>query len=282
VWGKTKNVKGPNGRRVKVKVPEDEWVIEKKANKAIVTLKQRRKVREVNSEITKVYENFIERRKKDGKRRPRHLLTGILKCGVCGGNFIASVSTNKQGGRYEYYVCSYHRRWGDSVYDNETRLRKDGIEKKIVNQVLDELLTPENFETLVAKINERLVPLEKDTGQRLKEIDRGITRVKKEIAHLVKAVKAGQFESVKDALEKAEVDKTELLQRRKLVLSSDNPTLRQVSEEQVREELNTITENLTSDDARRVRNELRKWVGEIAVGPSAQLGLADNAQAGYL
>ena len=72
VWGKTKNVKGPNGKRVKVRVPEDEWVIEKKAHKAIVTQKQWNKVREVNSEISKVYEDFIERRKKDGKRRPRH------------------------------------------------------------------------------------------------------------------------------------------------------------------------------------------------------------------
>ena len=52
---------------------------------------------------------------------------------------------------------------------------------------------------------------------------------------------------------------------RKLVLSSDNPTLRQVSEEQVREELKTITENLTSDDARQAMMELKKWVGEITV-----------------
>jgi hypothetical protein len=107
--------------------------------------------------------------------------------------------------------------------------------------------------------------LEKDTGARLKEIDRDIKQVNKEIANLVEAVKAGQFESVRDALEKAEVDKAELLQRRKMVLSSDKPELRQVSEEQVREELKTITENLTSDDARRVRVELRKWVGEISV-----------------
>ena len=84
-------------------------------------------------------------------------------------------------------------------------------------------------------------------------------------------MKKGEFESVKLALERAETDKHELEQRRKLVLSPDNPILRQVSEEQVREELKTITENLTSDDARRVRMELRKWCGEITVTGNAAI-----------
>jgi hypothetical protein len=107
--------------------------------------------------------------------------------------------------------------------------------------------------------------------------------VKKEIAHLVRAVKAGQFESVKDALKRAEGENKELLQRRKAALSPDNPTLRQVSGERVREEVRIITENLTSKDAGRVRIELKRWVGRIAVkrdGP--QLDLAENTEAGCL
>ena len=83
-------------------------------------------------------------------------------------------------------------------------------------------------------------------------------------------MKKGEFESVKLALERAEQEKKDLEQRRKLVLSAGDRRLQQVSEEQVREELKTITENLTSDDARRVRTELRKWVGEVVVGATDQ------------
>ena len=56
----------------------------------------------------------------------------------------------------------------------------------------------------------------------------------------MKAMKKGQFESVKDALEKTGTQKRELEQRKKLVLSSDNPRLRQVSEERVPAELKTL------------------------------------------
>ena len=108
-----------------------------------------------------------------------------------------------------YARYSSHEQDGTSTIESQMRECKEYALKQGW-RVLDELLTPKNFETLVANMNERLVPLKKETVARLKEVDRDITRAKKEIANLVKAVKAGQFESVKDALKRAEAEKEEL------------------------------------------------------------------------
>ncbi|MBM4232158.1 MAG: recombinase family protein, partial [Gammaproteobacteria bacterium] len=65
--------------------------------------------------------------------RPKHLLSGLLRCGSCGANFVVS-------GR-DTYACSAHVHGRDC--DNTVRLKRAVVEPLLINGVKDTLSQPE-------------------------------------------------------------------------------------------------------------------------------------------
>lgn len=82
IWNRSRWVKHPDtGRRVRQERPESEWIIQERPDLAIVTAEQweaaQRRMRGVS----------ITRAVQPG-RPPRHLLSGVLRCGSCGGPLV--------------------------------------------------------------------------------------------------------------------------------------------------------------------------------------------------
>src|SRR5262249_31952361 len=80
----------------------------------------------------------------------KHLLTGLVRCSVCGGGlYVTSRSHGRQ--RSYYYACtSFHRR-GHTVCSNNRQAIMDDADLKAMEILEDELLDPLVIEAAVEK-----------------------------------------------------------------------------------------------------------------------------------
>ena len=102
--------------------------------------------------------NMDQRRHRPGafSAKREYLLSGKIRCGVCGKAFVGRTDRNyKTHKEYHYYQCSSKRLHGHKeVYDN-IRLRADETEKAVINAVLDNL-TPSDIDDVLDNTAEML------------------------------------------------------------------------------------------------------------------------------
>lgn len=113
-----------------VYIDEEDWVRTENAHPAIIDkelfMKAQKKIHE-NKRI------FAHPRRFNAAKHP---LTGLLKCGKCGGNMICQKRANKKkdGTRleYRYYVCSTYHKKGRNVCP-QANINADHLEEEILN-----------------------------------------------------------------------------------------------------------------------------------------------------
>ena len=137
VWNRLRYVKDPeNGKRRSRLNPSDQWIIKDVPELRVVTqdlwdrVKNRqsavkRNTRPDRQEHAKVWE----------RRRPRFLLSGLIKCGACGGGY-TMVSR-------ALYGCANARNKGTCA--NRLNLRRDALEVTILEGLKRHLMDPELF-----------------------------------------------------------------------------------------------------------------------------------------
>ncbi len=81
-------------------------------------------------------------------RLPRHLLSGLLTCQQCGGAFRCV------NGRE--YGCASHRDGGEAGCGNRVRVRIDLAERKLLDKLVEEMLSPEGVALLERRVREHI------------------------------------------------------------------------------------------------------------------------------
>nr|WP_245327598.1 zinc ribbon domain-containing protein [Xanthobacter flavus] len=113
------------------------------------------------------------------QRKPRHLLSGLCRCGACGGSFIVA-APNKLG-------CSTRREKG--TCDNRRLISLKMLEQRILGALQEHLLHPEVLERVTAaylaerrRLRANSTRAEAQRLKRLGEIERETTRIVDTIA----------------------------------------------------------------------------------------------------
>ncbi|MDI5927755.1 recombinase family protein [Rhizobium leguminosarum] len=125
VWNRLRYVKDPDtGKRVSRLNPENEWAIQDVPELRIVDHSVWSLVKERQSQLalepgTRAGDNLPL----NDRRRPKHLFTGLIKCGCCGGGY-SMISKDMLG-------CTNARSKG--TCDNRLNIRRDTIEASILN-----------------------------------------------------------------------------------------------------------------------------------------------------
>lgn len=169
VWNKRKwlKVPGKNAKRAVMR-PESEWVVKELPELAIIK----------GRDWEKVQKMFGERKGKNhrntgdgGKNKTPHLLSGIIKCGVCGSNMTIVGSGSKNGERYYQFGCAANHSKGETICSNGTNVSELKVNEAIVNSLRTILLTPELIERFVSayrtslqRAQNPLPPSEIDSG----------------------------------------------------------------------------------------------------------------------
>jgi site-specific DNA recombinase len=151
------------------------------------------------------FEAVRERREAHAPNKPRSrviaaptLLTGLLKCGICGGSL--TLVTGKSG-RYKYYKCtSRHSRGNHACASGNLPMEK--LDELVLNRLANKVFTPERLHAMIVELRKRTRNAKDHHQARINEINRQVKTLEERMQRLL------------DAIETGTIDMDEITQRR--------------------------------------------------------------------
>ena len=262
VWNRQRYVKDPaTGKRVARPNPEAEWVTEDVPALRIVDdgLWQRVKDRQQITRQKILGEGG--RLQSENARRPRYLLSGLLKCGSCGGGF-SKISTH-------HYGCSTARNKG--TCDNLKTIRRDELEAKVLDGLKGQLMRPERVKEFADEFHRAMNRLSADEDLSRASLGKDKIRVGLEIQRIVKAIKDGvPAQSLKDELLALERQK-ETIEQSTQTLPAPRPRLHPNLAQLYKDKIDRLVECLNDDSIREEASSvLRDLIDEIRLSPDGR------------
>ncbi len=211
VWNRLRYMKDPDtGRRVSRPNPESEWVVHEVPDLRIVdqSIWDEVKARQASLAFDTTGDSGNPM---NDRRRPKHLLGGLIKCGCCGGGY-SLISKDLLG-------CSTARNKG--TCSNRMNIRRDALEASILNGLRKHLMEPELFKEFCAEFTREVNRLRIERGADLVGWQKEFERADRELDKMVDAILRGfPPEKLKDKAEKLEARKAELAE---LLANADEP-----------------------------------------------------------
>ncbi|SDF46621.1 recombinase family protein [Limimaricola pyoseonensis] len=261
VWNRLRYVKDPEtGRRVSRLNPESAWVVTEVPELRIVPqeLWDRVKARQGKLELP---ERGNRGQALTSKRRARYLLSGMMRCGACGGG-MSMISATHLG-------CSGARNKG--ICGNRKTIARREVEDRVCTVLSTRLMDPELFavfcEEFVAETN-RLRAAQ--SGSKA-TTEAELAKVKRDLERLVQALLDGvPAASVRERMQQLEARQVELERKleaappAQLALHPDMAKL-------YREKVATLLDALNADDSRAEATEiLRGLIDSLVLTPGAE------------
>ena len=165
-----------------------------------------------NETWERVQKRMSENRKGKNAAKEIYLLSGIIKCGKCGG---AMTGTRKFAGRdktlYRSYECSTRKR--NKGCDMKA-ISKEFVEAAVINQLAEDLFTPEALEKMVEKLIAYSSKQNNQISHDLKIIEHDLTSVQRKITNIIDSIADGfRHPSMKGQLDSLETKKASLIIR---------------------------------------------------------------------
>jgi site-specific DNA recombinase len=157
---------------------------------------------------------------KKGGRPHRYLLSGIARCGECGGP-LTVINGHAGKASVKMYCCNYHRERGDAVCKNKSRRPVETVDRIVTDWLTKEVLN-ETFVLMALKeLRRRFASRARKATVEVPPLEREAARLKVEIDRLVNALAT--------ASEKPDVVMAAIVERRER-LSSIEARLRTATE----------------------------------------------------
>ena len=202
VWNRLRYMKDPEtGKRISRLNPKDDWIIKDVPHVRIVEddlwerVKQRQAATALGKHSKDDARGFWDR------RRPRFLLSGLVKCGECGSGFV-KISQ-------QHFGCASARNKGTCT--NAKTIRKDLLEATILNGLQHHLMDEELLEVFCEEYTRHLNTLRMaETGNRARDEAR-LSKITRDLGRLVDAIIDGvPADRVKDRMIALEAEKAKI------------------------------------------------------------------------
>ena len=262
VWNRLRYIKDPaTGKRVSRLNPESEWIVKDVPELRIIDqdLWDRVKARQDSGEGSK----FGEANKGHVDRRvPRYILSGLMKCGVCGGGFMHLNSTR--------VGCATARNKG--TCDNLTTMHRDVLEATVLDGLQHELMNPQLVEVFCAEYAKHQNRVTSARQASLASDKAALAKTESEIDRLVQAILDGDLkgQQVKDKMAQLEARKAEL-EAKLASQTEETPVLLHPKMAGLyRRQIENLRETLADTaNRRRAVEALRALIDEILLVPVA-------------
>ena len=258
VWNRLRYVKDPDtGKRVSRLNPESEWVVQEVPALRIVDQETWDKVKARQHTLAYVPpapgENTLNER-----RRPKHLFTGLVKCGRCGGGF-SMISKDLLG-------CSTARNKG--TCDNRLNIRRDALEASVLGGLRTHLMEPELFKAFcdefTREVNRLRMERDADIIHRRKELERIERELDKAIQAILDGVPGAKLKDRIGALEARKAELVELVSETRKQVPLLHPNMSEI----YRRRIAALCNSLGDDDGKLEALEvLRTLVDQVALVP---------------
>ncbi|MBM3600398.1 MAG: recombinase family protein [Alphaproteobacteria bacterium] len=201
-------------------------------------------------------------------RRPRHLLSGLAKCGSCGGSF-AMRATNRMG-------CITHRESG--TCDNITTVRRDQFEARVLAGIKERLIAPDLFTEFAREYRAAMKGLQSARAARKATNSAATADVDRRIQRIVKAIEEGTAPAtLRERLATLESEHARLVaEQREIAASATIVELHPNLPQRYRQQVVQLEQALSSAPAERAAaaDALRSLIEQIVVTPGTRRGEA--------
>ncbi len=203
MWNRLRYIKDPEtGKRVSRRNPESDWIVEEVPHLRILdddlwqAVKARQEEIAARPGVQKIKDSrFWE------QRRARHLLTGLVFCGDCGGGFAAV-------GR-DYLACSAAR--GRGTCANRRSIRRHDLENVILDGLKERLMAPDLVAEFIAAFTQEINTVRAAADQTRKRQEQELAGVTRKLDGLIEAIAEGfRAESLQQKLAEFDARKIEL------------------------------------------------------------------------
>ena len=158
------------GRRIARPNPHSEWITQDMPELRIIDAEMWTTVQDRRANIGTPHLQH--------RRRPRRILSGLLRCGECGGNYIVQTR--------DYIGCSNHA--NKRTCSNNRKVTMTQIELRVVRALQQYLLEPDVVEVAVEAYRQERQRLTSKHGKLRKSIERQLAEVKRKIAKLIESI----------------------------------------------------------------------------------------------
>ncbi len=200
------------------------------------------------------------------RRRPKHLLSGLVRCGVCGGGF-----HNEGRARFG---CSRHREAG--TCDNDRRIEAAELQRRVIAGLEEQLLSPEAVSLMVREYQQAREQQARQGAKTRLALERKLRAAEAAITRLVAAIADGaaDFAGVKEALSQRTAERDSAKEQ----LGEDDAVpaivLHPRIAEAYRARIRGLSESLSRGDVSEdpVAGQIRELIDVIHVRPRADAG----------
>ena len=270
VWNRLRYVKNPEtGRRVSRVNPKEERIITEVPELRIVDDERWQAVKVRQEELTQRYATVIEGTRKaranrlNGTHRPRHLLSGLLECGACGGPYAMRGQ--------DRYGCSNHVMNGSC--SNGRGIRRTELEERVLVGLKDHLMASDVAAEAVRAWAEETNRLNRERSASSEADRKELTDIEKKMATMITAIEDGGYvKGMIDRLREMEARQEELKER----LKTDPPEIPDIHPNIAgiyRRKVTRLTEALRKPEERDVAGgAIRGLIERIVLTPGAKRG----------
>lgn len=201
VWNRQRFVRDPQtGRRQAIPNPPGDWIVEDVPGMRIVDdeLWGRVEARQEGMRFNIMQADGI---RPERARRPKYLFLGLIKCGACGGGYVA---TGKN-----HYACSNVSNRG--TCENRLTIRRDVLEESVLSGLRRNLVHPDLLATFMSEYRKEWNRLRREEEAARSRDTVELASIKRQLARIIDAVKNGFYvPSMKAEAEGLEQRKAEL------------------------------------------------------------------------
>ena len=274
VWNKTEWRRVPGGKKRRcVPRPPEQWRVASRPDLEIIDpilwSKTQDRIKHVEAAFGQRNKGRFVKPANRAAAGSLYLLSGLLRCGVCGGNM--SVTGGGKDGRR--YACSRHSAMGSTVCANSLSIKTTVADQVIATEIRERLATSAKLEEAAEIIREELAAALEDIPDRESEIGDALAKVDNEIGNFVRAIAGGiDASSVAEALKAAEAKRDGLRDELAKVQATPKPADIVLHPNAALNLIENLTQAFTLD-VPAAREALRHYVGTITMRPMMQNGI---------
>jgi hypothetical protein len=185
VWNQAKWVRVPGRKnRRRIPRPESEWIAREYPDLAIIP---KDLWEDVQARFHRVH--ATARGRPAGTGRHVHLVSGLMRCGVCGGSMTIVGRKTKAGVSYARFGCTAHYSREAAICPNALSVSEKKASRTLVNALREKLARPEVIERFVSKFTQRATALQSagpgsndDSERRVRDGERRIANLTESLA----------------------------------------------------------------------------------------------------
>ncbi len=192
------------------------------------------------------------------------LLTGLLKCGVCGGSM--TLVTGKSG-RYKYYKCTTRQNKGNHACSSSNH-PMEATDQQVLNKLAEKVFTPERVHSMMTALRKRIKSSKDTQQQRVNELNRQLKVVEERQHRLLDAIETGIVdldETVQRRAQQLKSAREALLIEQAGVRREHSLPVDQLKASQVDAFAKTLKAKLLAKDSAIAKSYLNLLVDEIVV-----------------